>query len=73
MLALLLTAGWNGGIYYPSLADPASSLSLANSCSSEFTLRVMSVVSLLIPFVLLYIIWAWRTLEKRPIDASELP
>lgn len=64
VLSLLLIAGWNGGVYYPSLADMNSSLTLANSCSSYFTLYVMSVVSLLIPFVLLYIIWAWRKLEK---------
>ena len=73
VLALLLSAGWGfGGVYYPSLADPQSSLTLANSCSSEFTLRVMSAVSLFIPFVLLYIIWAWRALEKKPIDSAEL-
>ena len=73
VLSLLLSAGWGfGGVYYPSLADPQSSLTLANSCSSEFTLRVMSAVSLFIPFVLLYIIWAWRALEKKPIDSSDL-
>ncbi len=72
VLALLLTAGWNGGIYYPSLADPASSLTLANSCSSPYTLKVMSAVSLLIPFVLAYIIWAWHALEKSPIQPSEV-
>lgn len=73
VLAMLLSAGWGfGGVYYPSLADPQSSLTLANSCSSEFTLRVMSVVSLMIPFVLLYIIWAWRALEKKSIDSSDI-
>lgn len=69
--ALLLTAGWNGGIYYPSLADPDSSLTLANSCSSMYTLKVMSCVSLLIPFVLAYIVWAWHALEHTPIQPSE--
>ena len=73
VLAMLLSAGWGfGGVYYPSLADPQSSLTLANSCSSEFTLRVMSVVSLMIPSVLLYIIWAWRALEKKSIDSSDI-
>ena len=71
VLALLLCAGWNGGVYYPSLADMNSSLTLANSCSSPFTLKVMSGVSLLIPFVLLYIIWAWRALERTPIAPIE--
>lgn len=72
VLALLLSAGWGDGPYYPSLADPQSSLTLANSCSSYFTLKVMAVVSLLIPFVLAYIIWAWRALERKPIAAAEV-
>ena len=72
VLALLLLAGWNGGVYYPSLADMNSSLTLANSCSSPFTLQVMSVVSLLIPFVLAYIAWAWRALDKKPISPDEV-
>ena len=72
VLALLLCAGWNGGVYYPSLADMGSSLTLANSCSSPFTLKVMSAVSLLIPFVLAYIIWAWRALDKKPITPEEV-
>ncbi len=71
VLALLLPAGWNGGIYYPSLADPASSLTLANSCSSLFTLKTMSAVSLLIPFVLAYIAWAWHALEKDPVQPAD--
>ncbi len=71
VLALLLPAGWNGGIYYPSLADPASSLTLANSCSSLFTLKTMSAVSLLIPFVLAYIAWAWHALEKVPVQPAD--
>jgi cytochrome d ubiquinol oxidase subunit II len=69
---LLLTAGWNATAYYPSAVDPQSSLTLANSCSSEFTLRTMFFVSLLVPFVLAYIIYVWRALEDRPIDADEL-
>ncbi len=71
VLALLLCAGWNNTAYYPSLADLQSSLTLANSCSSEFTLRVMSVVSLFIPFVLAYIVWAWRALDREPVSAAE--
>ena len=63
VLGLLLVAGWNGTCYYPSLTDMQSSLCLANSCSSEFTLTVMTYVSLLIPFVLGYIVWAWRAIS----------
>ena len=54
VLVLLLIAGWNNTAYYPSNIDLQSSLTLANSCSSEFTLRTMAIVSLLIPFVLAY-------------------
>ena len=61
--ALLLVAGLDGTAYYPSTLDPQSSLCLANSCSSEFTLTVMSVVSLLIPFVLAYIAYAWHVID----------
>ena len=61
--ALLLVAGLDGTAYYPSTLDPQSSLCLANSCSSEFTLTVMSVVSLLIPFVLAYIAYAWHAID----------
>ncbi len=72
VLSMLLCAGWNDTAYYPSTANLQSSLTLANSCSSEFTLRVMSVVSLLIPFVLAYIVWAWRALDSVPVSAKEL-
>lgn len=72
VLALLLTAGYNGTPYYPSLADPQSSLTLENSCSSEFTLRVMAWVSLLIPFVLAYIAYAWHAIDRRPLTRDEL-
>ncbi len=72
VLALLLCAGWNNTAYYPSAIDLQSSLTLANSCSSEFTLRTMTWVSLLIPFVLAYIAWAWRALDSRPVSAEDI-
>lgn len=71
VLALLLTAGLNNNAYYPSLTAPQSSLTLANSCSSEFTLRTMAAASLLIPFVLAYIAWAWGALNRQDIAPSE--
>ena len=71
VLALLLLAGWNDTCYYPSLTDMQSSLALTNSSSSLFTLKVMSVVSLLIPFVAAYIWYAWRALT-RPISEREV-
>ena len=70
--ALLLCAGWNNTAYYPSLADLQSSLTIANSSSSPFTLEVMAYVSILIPFVLAYIIYAWRALERKQITREEL-
>ena len=71
VLCLLLCAGWNNTCYYPSNADLQSSLNIVNSCSSEFTLRTMAWVSLLIPFVLAYIAYAWRAIGK-PIDKDEI-
>ncbi len=70
--ALLLCAGWNNTAYYPSNADLQSSLTIANSCSSEFTLRTMAVVSIFIPFVLAYIFYAWHSIDKKKIDKSEI-
>ena len=64
VLGLLLLAGLNNTAYYPSTANPASSLTIENSSSGLFTLQVMSVVSLLIPFVLAYIFYAWRAIDK---------
>jgi len=72
VLCLLLCAGWNNTCYYPSNQDLQSSLNIVNSCSSEFTLRTMAYVSLLIPFVLAYIAYAWRALDKKKIDREEI-
>ncbi len=72
VLSILLCAGWNNTAYYPSTIDLQSSLTLANSCSSEFTLRTMAWVSLFIPFVLAYIVWAWRALDSRPVSAEDI-
>ncbi|MFI3287375.1 MAG: cytochrome d ubiquinol oxidase subunit II [Rikenellaceae bacterium] len=71
VFALLLYAGYTGS-YYPSLVDSASSLTIENSSSSEFTLTVMSYVSLFIPFVVAYIWWAWRTMNKTRITSEEI-
>ena len=72
VLALLLCAGWNDTAYYPSLVDLQSSLTIQNSCSSPFTLKVMSFVSILIPFVVAYIFYAWRVIDLRKIDRAEM-
>ncbi|WP_293716980.1 cytochrome d ubiquinol oxidase subunit II, partial [uncultured Parabacteroides sp.] len=72
VLALLLCAGWNNTAYYPSITDLQSSLTIQNSSSSLFTLKVMSYVSILVPFVLAYIFYAWRSLDLHKIDAEEM-
>ncbi len=72
VLALLLSVGYNHTAYYPSTADLQSSLTLANSCSSLFTLKTMAYVSILVPFVLAYIVYAWRAIDSRPITAEEV-
>lgn len=69
---LLLAAGYNDTAYYPSVYDSQSSLTLSNSCSSLFTLRVMTYVSLLIPFVLAYIAYAWHSIDREKISDDEM-
>ena len=72
VLVLLLICGWNNTAYYPSNADLQSSLTIFNSCSSEFTLRTMFYVSLLIPLVLAYIAYAWWQMDKKKLDKDEI-
>ena len=72
VLALLLSCAWNNTAYYPSTADLQSSLTLQNSCSSEFTLTTMFYVSLLVPFVLAYIVYAWHAIDKKKLTKDEL-
>ena len=72
VLALLLVAGYNNTAYYPSFTDIQSSLTLSNSCSSQFTLKTMAYVSILVPFVIAYIFYAWRSIDNKKIDAEEM-
>ncbi|MCR5181024.1 MAG: cytochrome d ubiquinol oxidase subunit II [Bacteroidaceae bacterium] len=72
VLVLLLLAGWNNTAFYPSTADLQSSLTIENASSSLFTLRTMFYVSLLIPFVLAYIIYAWRAMDNKKITQEEI-
>lgn len=65
VLAIFLIAGWNGTAYYPSTADLQSSLTIANSSSSPFTLKVMTFVSFIIPFVIAYIAYSWRAIDRK--------
>ncbi len=70
--SLLLLAGYNNTAYYPSTTDYQSSLTIFNSSSSEFTLNAMTIVSILIPFVLGYIIYAWYSMEKKRTDVADV-
>lgn len=72
VISLLAVAGYNNTPYYPSLLDPASSLTIRNSSSTQFTLSVMTVVSLVIPIIIAYIAYAWRRIDRRPITPAEM-
>jgi len=72
VLVLLLCAGWNNTAYYPSNVDLQSSLTIANSSSSLFTLKTMAIVSIFIPFVLAYIAYAWWSIDKKKLDKKEI-
>jgi len=67
VLTLLLLAGLNHTAYYPSLTNPQSSLTIITSSSSQFTLTAMTIVSIIIPFVLAYIVHAWWTMDREKI------
>lgn len=70
--SLFLLAGYNNTAYYPATPDLQSSLTIFNSSSSEFTLNAMTIVSVLIPFVLAYIFYAWRSMEKKRTDIADI-
>ena len=72
VMAIFMIAGYNGTAYYPSVADLQSSLTLANSCSSEFTLKTMAIVSLIIPFVVAYIAYFWNKMDKKQLTSEEM-
>lgn len=72
VLSLFLLAGFNGTAFYPSLADPQSSLTIENASSSKFTLVAMSYVSLFVPFVVAYIWWFWKAMNNKKITAMEI-
>lgn len=72
VFTLFIIAGFNNTAYYPSTADLQSSLTIENSSSSHFTLTAMSYVSLMVPFVLTYIFFAWKSINNKRIDAKEM-
>ena len=72
VMTLFWVMGYNNTAYLPSLLDVQSSLTLRNSSSSEFTLTVMAVVSILVPFVLAYIAYCWYKMDHRKLTIDEL-
>lgn len=72
VLSLFCNLGYNNTVFYPSLSSMQSGLTIEKASSSQFTLTVMSYVSLLVPFVLAYIIYAWHALNKKKIDVDEM-
>jgi cytochrome bd ubiquinol oxidase subunit II len=72
VFSVFLLAGFNNTSYYPSTSDLQSSLTIHNSSSSHYTLTAMSYVSLLVPFVIVYIWYAWRSINKKKIDLAEM-
>lgn len=70
--SLFWAAGFGDTAYYPSITDPLSSLTIRNSSSSEFTLKCMSYVSLIIPFVLGYIAYVWASMDRKKLTPGEL-
>lgn len=71
VVSLFWVAGFNDSAFLPSLTDPMSSLTIRNASSTEFTLKTMSWVSILIPFVLAYIVYVWRSMDKKKINPAE--
>ena len=72
VVALFCVAGFNDTPFYPSITDPASSLTIRNASSSEFTLRTMSYVSILVPFVVAYIAYVWHSMDKKKLSPESL-
>lgn len=72
VFSLFILAGFNNTSFYPSLADLQSSLTIQNASSSHYTLTAMGYVSLMVPFVMTYIVWTWRAINNKKIDAEEI-
>ncbi|CZE46301.1 cytochrome d ubiquinol oxidase subunit II [Campylobacter geochelonis] len=72
VMSVFLVVGLNDTAFYPSFYDLQSSLTIKNASSSLYTLKVMAFVSLLVPFVLAYIVYVWRLMDKRKLSADEV-
>src|SRR5690606_29102407 len=70
-LTVLLLPAYNLTAFYPSKADPQSSLTIYNASSSPYTLKVMTYVALGIPFVLAYIAYVWWAMGRSKITIED--
>jgi cytochrome d ubiquinol oxidase subunit II len=70
--SILICAAFNNTAFFVSTINIQQSLTLYNSSSSEFTLKVMAYASLFIPFVLAYVAYVWKSLTKTKMSESEL-
>ena len=72
VMMVFLNVGLGNSAFYPSIADLQSSLTIQNASSSYYTLSVMGYVSLLVPFVLAYIVYVWRAMDRVKITKEEM-
>ncbi len=72
VISLFFVAGFNGTSFYPSSFNLQSSLTIRNASSSQFTLKTMMYVSFIIPFVLAYIWYAWKSINNKRITEEEM-
>jgi cytochrome d ubiquinol oxidase subunit II len=70
--SILICAAFNNTAYFVSTVDPQYSLTLANSSSSEFTLKTMAYASLMVPFVMGYIYYVWRAMTRVKMSNEDL-
>jgi len=72
VFSLFLVAGFGDTAFYPSSFDLQSSLTIRNASSSFFTLKTMTYVSFIVPFIFAYIWYAWKAINNKKITEDEL-
>ncbi len=71
-LVVLLLPAYNGTAFYPSTADIQSSLTIHNASSTHVTLTAMTYVALAIPFVVAYIAFVWRSMNRKRLQVEDV-
>jgi len=70
-LTVLLLPAYNNTAFYPSKVDLQSSLTIYNASSSPYTLKIMTYVAIAIPFVLAYVAYVWRLMNREKIKIED--